>query len=107
MDKMNFRFQIYFETISLNAPIFRFYIVHTHNYCYRLKQNRRNFDLDEMNSILEKWGDKNSSAMELLSKKSVWFSSFMTENDVKYLNQSDRLTSFSGMKCKEQRKILR
>ena len=42
--------------------------------------------------------------MELSPKKSVWFSSFTAENDVKCLNQSDRLTSFSGMICEEHRK---
>ena len=42
-----------------------------------------------------------------LAEKTVCFLSFMAENDVKCLNQSDRLTSFLDMKCEDLNKIFR
>ena len=53
-----------------------------------------------MNFNSEKNGHKNSSAHELLSKKYFTFLRFIAKNDVKFLNQSKRLTSFLAMKRK-------
>ena len=86
---------------SLGKHVGQFLIhfgVISHDKCYRMKINKSTKPWSgwtELNS--EKWGDKNSSAMNSYRTKSVWFSSFMAENDVKCLNQSNRLTSFSDL----------
>ena len=54
-----------------------------------------------MNFNSEKIGYKNSSAHELLAKKYATFLLFLTKNDVKFSNQSKRLTSFFAMKRKK------
>ena len=54
-----------------------------------------------MNINSEKNGYRNSSAHELLSKKYATFLRFMAKNDVKFLNQSKRLTSFLAMNRKK------